>query len=86
MSSSAPAIDTSDMDPELARYLNRNYWQQRSEQGPAATTPSAPVATAEPKTSMVKTHEIVRHALFPAPLLFKVTVFISLRKCLLKFI
>lgn len=60
VSSSAPAIDTSDMDPELARYLNRNYWQQRSEQGvsPAATTPSAPVATAEPKTSLVKTHEI----------------------------
>lgn len=60
VSSSAPAIDTSDMDPELARYLNRNYWQQRSEQGtaPAATTPSAPVATTEPKTSIVKTHEI----------------------------
>lgn len=66
MSSSAPAIDTSDMDPELARYLNRNYWQQRSEQGtaPAATTPSAPVATTEPKTSIVKTHEIVSYIFF----------------------
>jgi len=30
MSSPAPVIDTSDMDPELARYLNRNYWQQKS--------------------------------------------------------
>ncbi|XP_052830010.1 hepatocyte growth factor-regulated tyrosine kinase substrate isoform X1 [Octopus bimaculoides] len=53
---SAPAIDTSDMDPELARYLNRNYWQQRSEQ--SATTPSAPIATAEPKTTIMKTHEM----------------------------
>ena len=50
---SAPMIDTSDMDPELARYLNRNYWQQKSEDikaNPAnTTTPSAPVATTEPK-------------------------------------
>ncbi|GAB1609347.1 hepatocyte growth factor-regulated tyrosine kinase substrate-like isoform X4 [Argonauta hians] len=53
---SAPAIDTSDMDPELARYLNRNYWQQRSEQ--TATTPSAPIATAETKTTVMKTQEM----------------------------
>jgi growth factor-regulated tyrosine kinase substrate len=44
-----PAIDTSDMDPELARYLNRNYWQKRSEDNQTATTkPSAPSAASGP--------------------------------------
>nr|XP_022317585.1 hepatocyte growth factor-regulated tyrosine kinase substrate-like [Crassostrea virginica] len=55
---SAPVIDTTDMDPELARYLDRNYWQRKSEDtkpsGTAGvisvtTTPSAPVANTEPK-------------------------------------
>lgn len=51
-------IDTSDMDPELARYLNRNYWQQKSDDQKAMTTtsvtttvPSAPVAMSEPIVS-----------------------------------
>jgi hypothetical protein len=47
-------IDTADMDPELARYLNRNYWQQKSENIKATavtTTPSAPVAQVEPKNT-----------------------------------
>ena len=45
-------IDTSDMDPELARYLNRNYWQQKSVEIKASTTqPSAPTATIETKMS-----------------------------------
>lgn len=46
-------IDTADMDPELARYLNRNYWQQKSENIKTATTtqPSAPVAQVEPKNT-----------------------------------
>lgn len=50
---SAPMIDTADMDPELARYLNRNYWQQKSENIKTATTtqPSAPVAQVEPKNT-----------------------------------
>jgi len=55
----APVIDTSDMDPELARYLNRNYWQQKSvelKSSAAATTtvtqPSAPaIAAADTKVS-----------------------------------
>ncbi|CAL1536875.1 unnamed protein product [Lymnaea stagnalis] len=53
----APApLDTSDMDPELARYLNRHYWQQKSEtqnvQPQTATTvPSAPSVNAEPRVS-----------------------------------
>ena len=47
-------IDTADMDPELARYLNRNYWQQKSEDiksNPTVTQPSAPIAQAEAKVS-----------------------------------
>ncbi len=57
---SAPVLDTSDMDPELARYLNRNYWEQKQDTaggstGPvesmSTTQPSAPVATAEGKMS-----------------------------------
>lgn len=68
---SAPAIDTSDMDPELARYLNRNYWQQRSEDNKSAgsnvanvpsvvstTTPSAPTVAADPKFSTPKVQEV----------------------------
>lgn len=42
---SVPAIDTTDMDPELARYLDRNYWQQRREENKQGMQqPSAPVA------------------------------------------
>ncbi|GFR91664.1 hepatocyte growth factor-regulated tyrosine kinase substrate [Elysia marginata] len=49
-------LDTSDMDPELARYLNRHYWQQKSEEqtqpsSVSTTVPSAPIATAEPQVS-----------------------------------
>lgn len=46
-------IDTSDMDPELARYLNRNYWQQKSVDIKMSNMqPSAPTAVAETKTSV----------------------------------
>lgn len=50
---SAPMVDSSDMDPELARYLNRNYWQQKSETIKTTTTtqPSAPVAQPEAKAT-----------------------------------
>jgi hypothetical protein len=54
MVSAPPAvIDTSDMDPELARYLNRNYWQQKSVEMKSTTSttqPSAPSIAAETKT------------------------------------
>ncbi|ESO09504.1 hypothetical protein HELRODRAFT_190525 [Helobdella robusta] len=48
-----PVMDTSDMDPELARYLNRNYWQQKSFEmkNPSVATnvpvtqPSAPLGS-----------------------------------------
>ena len=46
---SAPIIDTSDMDPELARYLNRNYWEQKAVA--TTTTPSAPIATSTAASS-----------------------------------
>ncbi|XP_062594455.1 hepatocyte growth factor-regulated tyrosine kinase substrate-like [Saccostrea cucullata] len=60
---SAPMIDTTDMDPELARYLDRNYWQRKSEDvkqpvsssNPPTTTPSAPVANTESKQAGVVT-------------------------------
>ena len=62
MSPPAPVIDTSDMDPELARYLNRNYWQQKSVElkssstaSATATQPSAPVIAADTKTSTAGT-------------------------------
>lgn len=54
------AIDTSDMDPELARYLNRHYWQQKSEeQTPVTTVPSAPAPTpvTEARVSMNHVNE-----------------------------
>lgn len=47
-------LDTSDMDPELARYLNRNYWEQKREGGDQKTTaPSAPSAANEGKAQNV---------------------------------
>jgi growth factor-regulated tyrosine kinase substrate len=53
--STLPAtIDTSDMDPELARYLNRNYWQQKSIEIKSNTNvqPSAPLGVNDIKTSL----------------------------------
>ena len=48
------------MDPELARYLNRNYWQKRSEDTAktATTMPSAPSVTSAPQNSVGKTSEV----------------------------
>ncbi|XP_013414877.1 hepatocyte growth factor-regulated tyrosine kinase substrate [Lingula anatina] len=64
---SAPVFDAGEMDPELARYLNRNYWEKRqessSQQGGASSAasgtgastaqPSAPAPAAEPKVSNI---------------------------------
>ena len=61
-------LDTSDMDPELARYLNRNYWEQKSEEVKVSTTqPSAPVALSEPSnttatSSAPKVQEVGKHS------------------------
>ncbi|XP_069916247.1 hepatocyte growth factor-regulated tyrosine kinase substrate isoform X2 [Oryctolagus cuniculus] len=46
VNSSAPLAE--DMDPELARYLNRNYWEKKQEEARRSPTPSAPVPLAEP--------------------------------------
>ena len=51
------------MDPELARYLNRHYWQQKSEEqtqptSVSTTVPSAPVATAEARMSSGQPPEV----------------------------
>ncbi|XP_033038509.1 hepatocyte growth factor-regulated tyrosine kinase substrate isoform X3 [Trachypithecus francoisi] len=44
--SSAPLAE--DIDPELARYLNRNYWEKKQEEARKSPTPSAPVPLTEP--------------------------------------
>ena len=62
-----PVIDTSDMDPELAKYLNRNYWEKKSEeqQNQVSTTqPSAPVAANEAVTSTTTTPARATEVLF----------------------
>ncbi|XP_074081012.1 hepatocyte growth factor-regulated tyrosine kinase substrate isoform X1 [Macrotis lagotis] len=40
VNSSAPLAE--DIDPELARYLNRNYWEKKQEEVQKSPTPSAP--------------------------------------------
>uniref|UniRef100_A0A3Q3WCK4 Hepatocyte growth factor-regulated tyrosine kinase substrate n=1 Tax=Mola mola TaxID=94237 RepID=A0A3Q3WCK4_MOLML len=59
MSSSAPSAE--DVDPELARYLNRTYWEKKQEEARKSPTPSAPapVPLAEPLPAVsqpVETH------------------------------
>ncbi|XP_078690511.1 hepatocyte growth factor-regulated tyrosine kinase substrate-like isoform X4 [Branchiostoma floridae x Branchiostoma belcheri] len=45
-SSTASNDDSYEMDPELARYLNRSYWEKKQEEvKTSTTTPSAPVAS-----------------------------------------
>uniref|UniRef100_A0A8C9VSM0 Hepatocyte growth factor-regulated tyrosine kinase substrate n=1 Tax=Scleropages formosus TaxID=113540 RepID=A0A8C9VSM0_SCLFO len=48
LNSSAPSAE--DVDPELARYLNRTYWEKKQEEVRKSPTPSAPapVPLAEP--------------------------------------
>ncbi|KAG8446419.1 hypothetical protein GDO86_014030 [Hymenochirus boettgeri] len=46
VNSSAPLAE--DIDPELARYLNRNYWERKQEEARKSPTPSAPVSVSEP--------------------------------------
>uniref|UniRef100_A0A8P4KT46 Hepatocyte growth factor-regulated tyrosine kinase substrate n=1 Tax=Dicentrarchus labrax TaxID=13489 RepID=A0A8P4KT46_DICLA len=57
--SSAPSAE--DVDPELARYLNRTYWEKKQEEARKSPTPSAPapVPLAEPLPAIsqpVETH------------------------------
>ncbi|XP_070581327.1 hepatocyte growth factor-regulated tyrosine kinase substrate-like [Ptychodera flava] len=43
-SSVTSTSQSADMDPELARYLNRSYWEQKHEEQKTAATPSAPAS------------------------------------------
>ncbi|XP_069559052.1 hepatocyte growth factor-regulated tyrosine kinase substrate isoform X3 [Brachyistius frenatus] len=59
VNSSAPSAE--EVDPELARYLNRTYWEKKQEEARKSPTPSAPapVPLAEPLPSIsqpVETH------------------------------
>uniref|UniRef100_A0A8C4GG92 Hepatocyte growth factor-regulated tyrosine kinase substrate n=1 Tax=Dicentrarchus labrax TaxID=13489 RepID=A0A8C4GG92_DICLA len=59
VNSSAPSAE--DVDPELARYLNRTYWEKKQEEARKSPTPSAPapVPLAEPLPAIsqpVETH------------------------------
>lgn len=54
VNSSAPLAE--DMDPELARYLNRNYWEKKQEEARKSPTPSAPAPQAEPAVQPVEAH------------------------------
>uniref|UniRef100_A0A8C9YCC7 Hepatocyte growth factor-regulated tyrosine kinase substrate n=1 Tax=Sander lucioperca TaxID=283035 RepID=A0A8C9YCC7_SANLU len=42
VNSSAPSAE--DVDPELARYLNRTYWEKKQEEARKSPTPSAPAS------------------------------------------
>uniref|UniRef100_A0A8C1ITJ7 Hepatocyte growth factor-regulated tyrosine kinase substrate n=1 Tax=Cyprinus carpio TaxID=7962 RepID=A0A8C1ITJ7_CYPCA len=51
MNSSAPSAE--DVDPELARYLNRTYWEKKQEEVRKSPTPSAPpVPISQPVESL----------------------------------
>nr|XP_004655330.2 hepatocyte growth factor-regulated tyrosine kinase substrate isoform X2 [Jaculus jaculus] len=52
VNSSAPLAE--DIDPELARYLNRNYWEKKQEEARKSPTPSAPVPLTEPAAQQVE--------------------------------
>ncbi|KAK4811974.1 hypothetical protein QYF61_022970 [Mycteria americana] len=58
VNSSAPLAE--DIDPELARYLNRNYWEKKQEEVRKSPTPSAPLSLTEPAAQPGEAH--------PAPL------------------
>ncbi|XP_053157236.1 hepatocyte growth factor-regulated tyrosine kinase substrate isoform X2 [Hemicordylus capensis] len=58
VNSSAPLAE--DIDPELARYLNRNYWEKKQEEVRKSPTPSAPLSMGEPPTQSAEVQ--------PAPL------------------
>ncbi|XP_062976226.1 hepatocyte growth factor-regulated tyrosine kinase substrate isoform X2 [Elgaria multicarinata webbii] len=58
VNSSAPLAE--DIDPELARYLNRNYWEKKQEEVRKSPTPSAPLSMGEPASQATEVQ--------PAPL------------------
>uniref|UniRef100_A0AAX7SNZ1 Hepatocyte growth factor-regulated tyrosine kinase substrate n=1 Tax=Astatotilapia calliptera TaxID=8154 RepID=A0AAX7SNZ1_ASTCA len=56
VNSSAPSAE--DVDPELARYLNRTYWEKKQEEARKSPTPSAPLNTNEPLLMVCPVHPL----------------------------
>ncbi|XP_078257526.1 hepatocyte growth factor-regulated tyrosine kinase substrate isoform X1 [Rhinoraja longicauda] len=54
VNSSAPTAE--EIDPELARYLNRNYWEKKQEEVRKSPTPSAPVSVPESSVQPAELH------------------------------
>uniref|UniRef100_A0A8D1ISU1 Hepatocyte growth factor-regulated tyrosine kinase substrate n=1 Tax=Sus scrofa TaxID=9823 RepID=A0A8D1ISU1_PIG len=65
VNSSAPLAE--DIDPELARYLNRNYWEKKQEEARKSPTPSAPVPLAEPAAQPGEGHAVPASVETPLP-------------------
>ncbi|XP_059235786.1 hepatocyte growth factor-regulated tyrosine kinase substrate isoform X2 [Mustela nigripes] len=61
VTSSAPLAE--DIDPELARYLNRNYWEKKQEEARKSPTPSAPAPLTEPAAPPAEGHAVPASAL-----------------------
>ncbi|XP_055971735.1 hepatocyte growth factor-regulated tyrosine kinase substrate [Sorex fumeus] len=56
VNSSAPLAE--DVEPELARYLNRNYWEKKQEEARRSPTPSAPAPLSESAPLPVDGHGV----------------------------
>uniref|UniRef100_A0A8D0SW83 FYVE-type domain-containing protein n=1 Tax=Sus scrofa TaxID=9823 RepID=A0A8D0SW83_PIG len=65
VNSSAPLAE--DIDPELARYLNRNYWEKKQEEARKSPTPSAPVPLAESAAQPGEGHAVPASVETPLP-------------------
>ncbi|XP_034151369.1 hepatocyte growth factor-regulated tyrosine kinase substrate isoform X2 [Esox lucius] len=66
VNSSAPSAE--DVDPELARYLNRTYWEKKQEEARKSPTPSAPapVQLAVEPLPVSQPQPVETHAPIPA--------------------
>ena len=53
---------------QLARYLNRNYWEKKQEEARKSPTPSAPVPLTEPTAQPGEGHTILANVEVRGPL------------------
>lgn len=51
------------MPVQLARYLNRNYWEKKQEESRKSPTPSAPAPLTEPAAPPAEGHTVPASAL-----------------------
>ncbi|KAM6957543.1 hepatocyte growth factor-regulated tyrosine kinase substrate isoform 2-T2 [Aplochiton taeniatus] len=65
INSSAPSAE--DVDPELARYLNRTYWEKKQEEARKSPTPSAPAPAPVPLAEPVPVSLPVVESHVPVP-------------------